>query len=288
MADVRSRETSLPFPKVLRPECELRSGQDRGNFMGCCRSRLARRRCCRRPRAGSTPPRPPPCRGRRLRAAGNVDAYSPDSRSSCAASRASKPGSISRGASAITVMPVPGLCDPGEGRRVERPVGAVDAGREHLDHQRDVGAAVAAEGEQRALHGGSGRWSACPRRPAPSPRGCLPAFGGVADVDEGGGARRLVDDQRRAAGDRRGEGHRIGAIDRLGRAGTGEQRRAVGGRDRRQPSLGQPAGEIAERAAGEGVLLREQREAERCAASTISRRRRRSRDARRRPWRRTG
>ena len=85
------------------------------------------------------------------------------------------------------------------------------------------------------------RWSACPLASSAQPGGNFAAFlGRLADADEGGGARRLVDDQRRPARHGRGEGHRIGAIDRLGRAGAGQQRPGRWSR-RRTPGPRPPA-----------------------------------------------
>ena len=94
-----------------------------------------------------------------------------------------------------------------EGRRIERPVGACHARRQHLHHQRDIGAPVAAEGEQRALHGGGrvgGRVAGRVERPAFGDG--IAVLGRLADIDESGGAGGLVDDQRRAVAQGSGEG----------------------------------------------------------------------------------
>jgi hypothetical protein len=90
----------------------------------------------------------------------------------------------------------------------------------------------------------------------------LALLGRFADVDESGGARRLVDDQRRPVGGGGGKRHRVGAVDWLDRARAGKHGRAVGGGERHQPECCQPSGEIAERAACIGVLLREDGDAE--------------------------
>lgn len=131
--------------------------------------------------------------------------YSPDRRSTCLADTGrGKSGSMSCGASAITVMPVPGPSEPTpKGGASSDQFAPLMPAASTLDHQRDIGAAIAAEGKQRALHGLvriGGRLAICVERPAfGNPAG---PHWRRADVDEGGGARRLVDDDQGAARDK--------------------------------------------------------------------------------------
>ena len=84
----------------------------------------------------------------------------------------------------------------------------------------------------------------------------------MTKLDESGRARRLVDEQRRTIGDRRGEGERIGAIDGLARSSDRHQRWPAGRGERHQSGLGETARVIAELAGGVASLLREQRDSE--------------------------
>ena len=82
--------------------------------------------------------------------------------------------------------------------RVERPVRACKPRSHDLDHERDVGAARAAESEKRATESRLriGGWlSIGVDRPARGQR--LASFRIVSELDKGGRAGRLVDQQRR-------------------------------------------------------------------------------------------
>ena len=121
-------------------------------------------------------------------------------------------GSIAR-----TNMPVPGPSEPlREGRRVQRPVGARQSGRQHLHHQRDVGAALAAEGEQHALHRRVrvGRRAGLRCRAPSLPEWVFPRLAALRTLTK---AVALDDWSIRSGGPSglgRREGHRIGAVDR--------------------------------------------------------------------------
>ena len=102
----------------------------------------------------------------------------------------------------------------------------------------------------------------------------LPAFRALSDVDEGRGAARLIDRQRRSVFDRRGESERIGAIDRSDPARDCHQRRAVGRSEGDEAGLCEAANVIAEFARGVAVVLREDRTpqaAQRCRRSSKAR-----------------
>ncbi len=121
------------------------------------------------------------------------------SRSSSSLRRCGKSGESSAGAMAMTVRPAPGerLPDVNE-RRVERPVRARKPRGHDLDHERDIGAARAAEGQQRPAQRRlriGGRLAVGVDRPAWRQR--LAAFGIMSQLDESGRARGLVDEERR-------------------------------------------------------------------------------------------
>ena len=90
----------------------------------------------------------------------------------------------------------------------------------------------------------------------------LAAFGIMSELDEGGRARRLVDEQRRPFVERRGEGDRIRAIDGLLRSGDRHQRRPAGRGESDEAGLRETARVIAEFAGGVASVLREQRDPE--------------------------
>ena len=219
----------------------------RGPPAGCQPGRL-------RPARAPSPCRVPEC-GRRSRSA------AAPAGPSCGAA---KPGSMSFGSSASTNRPVPGFCDPcaklgasSDQLAPETPAASTST----------ISAILAPRSPPKASSAPFMASRRIGRRVALGIH--RPAFGDLvalarrlADRGEGCGARRLVDEQRRAVGDRCGEGHRVGAVDRLRRAGAGEQRRPVGGGDGNQSGLREAGGEIAERAAGIGVLLREDGDAE--------------------------
>ena len=242
-----------------RPGLRHRTGVFRQGF---CRRILRCAAACRRRRRCRAPwPACPPCpsrcpecgRGSRRRGGRVVrEASLP------------KSGAMYFGSIASTKSPVPGLSDPSEMDGAssdqlapERPaaststISAMFAPR--LPPKASSAPFMAAAGSV------VGR-PACVERPAG--RNLAPLLRRLADADEGRRARRLVDDERRASLDRCGEGHRVGAIDRLGRAGARNQRRPVGRGEGDQPLAGQAAGEIAELAAGVGVALREDGDAE--------------------------
>ena len=100
---------------------------------------------------------------------------------------------------AMTRRPAPGERSPESERgRVERPVRACKPRSHDLDHERDVRAARAAESEKRATESRlriGGRLSVAVHRPARGQR--LASFRVVSELDKGGRAGRLVDQQRR-------------------------------------------------------------------------------------------
>ena len=165
---------------------------------------------------------------------------------------------------AMTRRPAPGERSPESERgRVERPVRARKPRRHDLDHERDIGAARAAKSEKRAAKGGfwiRGRLPIAIHRPARGQR--LASLRIVSELDKGGRAGRLVDQQRRPFVERRGEGDRVGAIDRRLGARDGHQRRAAGRGERDKTSLSETTRIIAELARGVAAVLREQRDPE--------------------------
>src|ERR1700722_17979340 len=147
--------------------------------------------------------------------------------------------------------------------RVERPVSARKPCSHDLHHERDVGAARAAESEERAAKRRLriGGWLAVAvHRPARGQR--LPSFRIVSELDKGGRAGRLVNQQRRPLIKRRGEGDRVGAIDRRPGAGNRHQRRSASRSERDKASLSETTRIIAEFTRGVAPVLREQRDPE--------------------------
>ena len=167
-------------------------------------------------------------------------------------------------------------CEAGAGRaiagqerwRIEGPVRASKPGSHDLDHERDIGAARAAEGEKRAAHRRArigGRLSIGVDRPAWGQG--LAAIRVAPELDKGCRARGLVDQQRRAFIERSGERDRVGAIDGRLRPGDRHQCRPACRSERNQAGLRQTARIVPEFARGVAAVLGEQREAEALGAA---------------------
>src|ERR1700677_2392878 len=79
----------------------------------------------------------------------------------------------------------------------------------------------------------------------------------MPELDKGGRARGLVDEQRRPFVERRAEGDRVRAIDRRLGAGDRHQRRSAGRSERDKATLSKTTRIIAEFTRGVAPVLRE-------------------------------